>query len=279
MGCRWSSYREVIAVFNASTPMPPPARPDARTAASALTDRTDPATAPAVRAAAIATPGLDTASDRVPRPVPGRGVALLLALLLLLLPSAATSAHANPVTITGVAFADHDRNGVQGLDEPGFVDHLIYLYDEAGTVIATRRTDAAGAYRFSVPAGRYTVAYAPTAWRALWDELVPTTTGSLEPVHAEVVAPATADFGWRPVVLSTQLSAPISEHRGPEGLRVQSYNDVVSARELYDHLVTRFLVTDEAPHVLVRFGYGTSNANVTTVLRSGGVVTGVSSLV
>jgi hypothetical protein len=193
-------------------------------------------------------------------------------------PLGAGTAGAAEAAIGGVAFQDLNGDGQRQADEPPFVDHLVYLYNASGTVIATRRTAADGSYQFDVGPGTYRVAYAPTAWRAVWSDWVPTNTGSLRPEHADVTAGATADFAWRPIVKSDDVNAPISQHVGAEGLRVQSYNDVVDARAIHEHITEHFLVGDEAPSTTVRFGYRDLNTNSTAVYRSGGEVTRVTSV-
>jgi len=175
-------------------------------------------------------------------------------------------------TITGIAFKDTNRDGSRQSDEDPFADHRVYLFDTAGSYLKNALSDATGAFSLTgLSPGRYEVRYSPSSWWAIRDNWVPTTTGSIFPsVWVDVDQAATADFGWRPIVRSTDIDAPISQFVGPEGLRVQSYNDAVSAREVHD-AVTRGTVGEEAPYVTVRLDYGSSDVTATGVGTSDGV--------
>lgn len=197
------------------------------------------------------------------RAVPRVQIGLLAAMsFLLLLPLiGAAPAEASSATISGTAFQDLNRDGLQQADEPPFVDHVIYLYNSSGTLIDTSRTDADGRYSFSVSPGTYRVAYMPSSWREIWNDWVPTNTEGLTPEHTNLSPGDVADFAWRPVETST--TTPLSDFTGPSGLRVQSYNDVITARELHDHIASEFLVTSEAPTTTVRFA---RSSNVTSTI-------------
>ncbi len=208
------------------------------------------------------------------------GVAAALAFVLLLSTSGAASAATDDGSITGVVFTDADRDGVRQADEPAMGGHLLYLYDATGSYVTNTTAAADGRYAFTgLSDGTYTVGYAPRTWRDLREQWVPTTTGSLHPEHEVAVAgePAAADFGWRALVTSSDLSAPISEVTGPSGLRVQSYNDAVTAEEILDHISTEWTLGEEAAGTIVRFGYSSSNTNTSSVARSDGQVTSVTS--
>ena len=195
----------------------------------------------------------------------GRSLATIAALVLLvpLVASAGThAAQASGTTISGTAFQDADADGVQRSGDEPFVDHLILLSDSSGSVIATDRTDEQGRYSFDVtPDESYKVSYAGTSWREIWAEWVPTTTDSLEPVHADVQAGDVADFAWREIVTSDDIHDPISVHVGAERLTVRSYNDVITAEQIYEHISNEFLVGDEAAGVTVRFARPTNSAS------------------
>jgi hypothetical protein len=193
--------------------------------------------------------------------------ALLVALLAV--PLGPRSADAATVSISGVAFQDLNRDGVQQPDEAPFVDHLIYLYDELGSLLATRRTGEDGRYRFSgVADGTYSVRYARAQWREIWADWVPTTTGSIYPEHLITVAgrSISADFGWRLIIKSD--TTPITQITGTEGLRVQSFNDAVDAQEIYEYIAREFVVGDEAPTTTVRFARS-ANSTSTRISSDG----------
>ena len=77
-------------------------------------------------------------------------------------------------------------------------------------------------------------------------------------------ATTTADFGWRPIVRSTDAAAPISTYTGPSGLRVSSYDDVVGAREIHDTLVAGARIGAEAPYTQIRFDLNANNGAAQT---------------
>jgi hypothetical protein len=199
---------------------------------------------------------------------------------LLVVPLGASSADAATVSISGTAFQDLDRDGIQQPGEAPFVDHLIYLYDESGSLLATRRTGEDGRYRFSgLVDGTYSVRYARSQWREIWTDWVPTTTGSIYPEHLITVAgpSSTADFGWRRIVTSD--TTPITQFTGTEGLRVQSFNDAVSAQEIYEHISREFVVGDEAPDTTVRFARSANSTSTRISFDGDGSISQVRSTV
>ena len=170
---------------------------------------------------------------------------------------------ASTPSIAGSAFQDANRNGVRDAGEASWSGHQLYLFDGAGAYRATATTDSAGAYAFTgLSAGAYRVEYASPSWWAIRDSWAPTTTPSLKPsVVLNVSDAATVNFGWRPIVRSTNLSAPLSVYTGPSGLRVESFDDVVTARQVHD-AVTQGLVGAEAAYVTVRFDAGPDSSTV-----------------
>jgi hypothetical protein len=130
----------------------------------------------------------------------------------------------------------------------------IELRGATGNLIATRLTDAAGGYSFlGLTAGTYQVGFTNDAWRALRLDWVPTTTGTLKARFTSLVqGPTVLDFGWRPMVRSTQIYAPMASYTGPSGLQVEAYNDAVLPEEIYRELMLG-LVGTEARLVTVRF--------------------------
>ena len=179
-----------------------------------------------------------------------------------LLPAAA----ADSATISGVAFDDTNRNGVQDPGEAARPSDVVYLFDASDTAIGTATTAADGRYSFTnlTPGAAYRVAYSSQSWWGIRRDWAPTTTGSLRPSRFITAPDATADFGWRAVVRTVPPAAPITSVTGPEGLRVESYDDVVSAADIYSALL-RGTVGREASTVLVRFDASTSSTTSSAV--------------
>jgi FlgD Ig-like domain/SdrD B-like domain len=175
-------------------------------------------------------------------------------------------------TISGTAYKDLNRDAVREIDEPVLGDQQIYLFDGTGLCVASVQTDAAGGYVFSGLAdGAYRVAYASPSWWTIRNDWVPSTTGSLRPsVDVQLTGEATADFGWRPIVRSTDANAPMSSYQAPNGLRVSSYDDVVSAGALYNAL-SAARIGAEAPYTEVRFDlYSGSMTSASAAQSNGG---------
>ena len=176
---------------------------------------------------------------------------------------AAGPAVAGTGTIAGTVFQDLNRNAVRDAGEPAWEGHQLYLFDAGGAYRATATSDASGRYSFAGLAdGDYKVDYASPSWWAIRDTWVPTTTGSIRPTQpVRLAGAATADFGWRTIVRSTDMAAPLSTYVGPSGLRVESFDDVVSAREVHD-AVAQGLVGAEAKFVIIRFDFGPNASTV-----------------
>lgn len=193
---------------------------------------------------------------------------LALALLALaVLPSATAEASATS-TISGSIFKDLNRDGLMQSDEPALGGQLVYLLDSAGNRVATGGSDATGRYSFSgVPAGDYVIEYDTGQWWELREQWVPTTTNSLFPRVGLRVdsSPVTVDFGWRQILRSLDLNAPLSAYDGPNGIRTESFNDAVTARQVYDTLVQGLLVGAEAPSATIRLDYGTTSRTESSV--------------
>lgn len=166
-------------------------------------------------------------------------------------------------TIAGTVFQDLNRNAVHDAGEPAWEGHQLYLFDGAGVYRATATSDASGRYAFTGLAdGDYEVDYASPSWWAIRDAWVPTTTGSVRPSKpVRLAGAATADFGWRTIVRSADAAAPLSTYVGPSGLRVESFDDVVSAREVHD-AVAQGMVGAEATSVTIRFDLGPDSSTV-----------------
>jgi hypothetical protein len=191
------------------------------------------------------------------------GTCRVIALALLSAPAAlaaAPGAHAAAGTgvISGTVFYDTNRNGAQDTGETGLANQGINLLDASGQAqVAYTASDASGHYSFSGLAdGDYRIVYDTADWWGLRQNWVPTTTGSIFPrISLRLAGSATANFGWRAIVRSITYSAPISCYVGSNGLHVNSYDDVVAAKDVYDDLVSGSLVGPEAAYETVAFDY------------------------
>ena len=202
-----------------------------------------------------------------------RRLALACATAFALVATSAAAASAD--TISGRAFEDPARTGVYQPSDPVLSGQQIYLFDGAGNYVGEAFTAPDGTYSFTGLAdGAYQVTYATPSWWALRENWVPDTTGSIDPViNLQLTGSAEADFGWRAIVRSTDLSTPISQYVGPNGLTVESYDDVESAKSIYDLIMTG-TVGAEAPYTTVRFDWGASSSTTTSVTEANGVYSG-----
>jgi Big-like domain-containing protein/SdrD B-like protein len=180
-----------------------------------------------------------------------------------------------PGTVGGFVFSEADRDGVFETDEQPLANRHLFLFSGAGTYLTNTYSDASGWYSFGGLADAdYRVEFAPAAWWAIREDWVPDTTGSLRPTReVHLVRTARADLGWRPIVRSTDAAAPITTYVGPSGLDVRSYDDVVSARQVHDRLVSGELVGSEARFVTVRFDFTKAGSTSTVATGSNGVYT------
>ncbi len=124
-----------------------------------------------------------------------------------------------------------------------------------------------------LPDGSYTVKVAGSSWTPIRSDWTPTT-GSPQPARQVQVSGATTfDWGWRRIVRSTDPAAPVSTYTGPNGLEVRSYDDVVTAKSLYDDLAQGGLVGEEAADVTVRFDLTSTATTTASVGGDNGVYT------
>jgi hypothetical protein len=197
--------------------------------------------------------------------------ALLTALVVLGLTAPAGAQTAS--VISGVAFKDLNRDGVKQPDEEPLAGKRIHLFDGAGTYLKNTLTDASGRYELpGLADGDYRVWYSTPDWWDLWQDWAPSTTGSERPrVNFKLSGNATVDFGFRPIVRSTDIAAPISTYTSPDRLTVKSYNDVVSAKSVYDALIAGSLRGGEMPYTTIRFDLHPSNVCNISAVQSGGV--------
>lgn len=205
----------------------------------------------------------------------------------------AQAAHAAGIdVISGSVFQDQNRNGVRDAGEVGFVNLRVDLFDSAGINVAAAITDANGTYSLPGMAdGQYTVAIDASAWTSYNDNWVMTNLpspapGYLSPQSAvSVSGSTTVDFPLRAIARST--TAPISTYTAPDGMTVQSYDDVVPANQLYAALQqAQFMGKAASPYTTISFDRGvdpnytsyscvgtpgayTSYSDVTTLTYSG----------
>jgi hypothetical protein len=232
-----------FTVSGSATATPAPTSAPTATPAPTPTPAATPTPTAAPTPAPTATPAPSASASPDPTPTPTP------------VPTATPSASpTGSPAISGTAYQDVDRDGVHDAGELPMAGQAIELRGATGNLIATRLTDAAGRYAFSgLTAGTYQVRVADDAWRALRLDWVPTTTGTLKPrFTAQVQGPTVLDFGWRPMVRSNQIYAPMATYTGPSGLRVETYNDAVPPEEIYRELMLG-LVGAEAQFVTVRF--------------------------
>ena len=205
-------------------------------------------------------------------PAVSRPLVLALATLMILCACAISASAAGAADITGVAYKDLNRDGVKQAAEEPLVGKEIYAFDWTGRPVAHAPTDATGRYVIAnLPSTTYTVRYGTSEWWELWTAWAPSTTGSERPaVTVQLTDAATVDFGWRPIVRSTDVAAPISTYLASDGLRVNSYNDVVSAKQIYDALALGSLRAGEAPYTTIRFDLrATSSCEASTATTNG----------
>jgi hypothetical protein len=183
----------------------------------------------------------------------------------------ATSAAAGTGTVSGTVFYDLNRNGAKDTAEAALANQGIYLLDATGqTQLGYTASDASGHYSFSgLGDGSYRVVYDTADWWALWNGWVPSTTGSIFPrISVALAGSATANFGWRPILRSTTFLTPVSTYTGVNGLRVNSYDDVVTAKDIYDDLTGGSGIGVEASTTTIAFDFF-DNYGVTSTSASG----------
>jgi hypothetical protein len=205
-------------------------------------------------------------------------IELLVVGLLVFVGVSSAADTTNTGVIQGSVFKDLNRDGIQQSEEPPLAGQQLYLADGGGAYVGTTLASDAGSYSFDdLAEGDYVVWCEASALRADW---VPSTTESMEPrIALHVTGSASADFGWRPILRSTELAAPLSAYQGPNGLRVEMFNDALTAGELYGDLMKGTLVGPEAGSVTIRFGYGDSSAASTGAQQTNGVYSSYSAVV
>lgn len=175
-------------------------------------------------------------------------------------------------TIAGAVFQDLNRNGVQDAGEAPFNGMYLDLLDSSGQLLNATVTDSAGGYQFTgLAAGTYTIQVESQSWVPIDTAWTPTTTGSLYPkLTVSVSGSARGDLGFRPVAHSTDASAPLSSYTSSTGTKVNSYDDLLSASQVFSALSQVSLLGDEAPATTVNFDYGTQNYTSVSVSGTAG---------
>jgi hypothetical protein len=202
-----------------------------------------------------------------------RHIALVCALAIglgVVTSTAATAAGTN--TISGHVWQDMNRNGVMDLGEAPFSGQLLMLFDSNGTNVASVQTASDGSFSFTGLAdGTYTVSFATQYWWNLRNDWVPTTTGSLAYSRTvSISGTANADIGLRPIVRSNDLNSPITTFTAPTGLVVDSYDDAVTAQDIYAALARGMLFGPEAATTTIHFDYGSQTDATWSVAGANG---------
>jgi chitodextrinase len=174
-------------------------------------------------------------------------------------------------TISGSTFKDLNRNGVYDSGDTLLANQHLFFYKDDGTYLGNVYTDSLGNYSFGgLDDGNYVVQYAPASWWDIRSDFVPDTTGSIYPkIDLQLTGSATANFGWRPIVRSTDSKAPISTYTAANGLVINSYDDVISAQDIYGRYTGLSLTGPEAPKTTIRFDISSTASTSTSASKSG----------
>jgi chitodextrinase len=163
-------------------------------------------------------------------------------------------------SVGGTIFEDTNKNGVLDSSEVKMSGHQLYLFDSNWRLVSSVVSDSAGLWKFSgLEDGDYLVTSVSTSWDPIANRLVPENSGSLRPewkVH--VAGETTQQLIWRPIIRSTTQGQPISSVTAPDGMKVESYVDVVTATEI-SQAVHNGLVGPEAAKTTIRFGLSESD--------------------
>jgi len=165
---------------------------------------------------------------------------------------------ASSSVITGTMFDDSNRNGSYDAGEPVWANKQFYLFDNTGTNVGVAYTDAQGKYTFAnLGDGNYTVAPSSPTWWDLYSNYTPTVPQTIYMPVASVAlsGTATADFGFRKIVTSSDIAAPISHKQYANGLTVNIYNDVVTPDFIYNQISKTEQMGAEAASTTIAIGF------------------------
>jgi hypothetical protein len=204
--------------------------------------------------------------SRLRLPRPARILPVVTLCCLVSGPPAAQAA--GTASISGVAFKDTNRNAMHDAGESVLTGDVIYVSDAFGAPVTRAAVDASGAYRITgLTPGTYRVRYGTVDWWDLWQDWAPSTLPTEVPeARVDLSDTAVVDFGWRPIVRSTTQGSPISSYVGPNGLRVESYDDVVPAKRVYDAVMETSLHGGETAYTTIRFDLEPSNLCTASVV-------------
>lgn len=184
---------------------------------------------------------------------------------------AAPSARAaTPATVHVDVFHDADRDGHRDAGETGWSGRYIQFYDATWRAVASVPTGVDGRVAVHLVPGDYHVMYSPSQWSEIEGDWVPTADGILEPVY-DLHVPAEGaglPMGFRPVTWSTSLDAPMSTATAPDGLVVESFNDVLDAHEIVGAL-DYGARGGEAARTKIRFGFRDYDTSFCSAWASG----------
>jgi hypothetical protein len=206
-----------------------------------------------------------------------RQVALVSALVVSVGMVTTTAAGAaGTSTITGRVWQDTNRNGVMDPGEAPFAGQALMLFNASGTNIASAQSGTDGSFAFSGLAdGTYTVKFGTQSWWNLRGDWVPTTTGSLYYSRTVTVSgSAVVDIGLRQIVRSADINSPLSTYVAPNGIDIRSYDDAVTAQDIWAAMSRGALFGPEAAVTTVYFDYGTQTDATWSVSGSNGTYSG-----
>jgi hypothetical protein len=206
-----------------------------------------------------------------------RQVALVSALVVSVGMVTTTAAGAaGTSTITGHVWQDTNRNGVMDPGEAAFAGQALMLFNASGTNIASAQSGTDGSFAFSGLAdGTYTVKFGTQSWWNLRGDWVPTTTGSLYYSRTVTVSgSAVVDIGLRQIVRSADINSPLSTYVAPNGIDIRSYDDAVTAQDIWAAMSRGALFGPEAAVTTVYFDYGTQTDATWSVSGSNGTYSG-----
>jgi SdrD B-like domain/FlgD Ig-like domain len=178
--------------------------------------------------------------------------------------------------VTGHVWQDTNRNGVIDSGEAPFTGQMLMLFNASGANVASGQTGTDGSFSFGGLAdGTYTVKFGTQSWWNLRSDWVPTTTGSLYYTRTVTVAgTAVADIGLRQIVRSTDVNAPLSTYSTPNGISIRSFDDALTAQDIWTAMNRGTLFGPESALTTIYFDYGTQTDATWSVSGNNGTYSG-----